>query len=171
MTARVAQVGVDQFQGIDQSLLTGLVRQVTRRDAVELLEWRCHHIQGTHNSVATGGVYRVSGAADDRGERLSWSMVLKLVRAPIGGDSPADWNYWRREVLAYQSGMLEHLPGGLAAPRLLAVAEYPGEAAGLWLEDLDDDYGPDWPLSSYGAAARCLGRFNGAYLAGQPIPD
>jgi len=41
----------------------------------------------------------------------------------------------------------------------------------LWLEEARDRYGPCWPLDQYASAARCLGRFNGAYLAGRPIPS
>jgi hypothetical protein len=41
----------------------------------------------------------------------------------------------------------------------------------LWIEEARDRYGPRWPLEQYASAARCLGRFNGAYLAGRPIPE
>jgi hypothetical protein len=40
----------------------------------------------------------------------------------------------------------------------------------MWLEEARDRYGPCWPLEQFASAARCLGRFNGAYLAGRPIP-
>ena len=40
----------------------------------------------------------------------------------------------------------------------------------LWLEDVHDAYRSQWPLAQYAHAARCLGRFNGAYVAGRPWP-
>jgi hypothetical protein len=78
--------------------------------------------------------------------------------------------YWEREALAYQSGLLENMPGGLSAPRCLAITRRPGNELWLWLEQVSDRYGKSWPLDQFARAARCLGRFNGAYLAGRPRP-
>jgi hypothetical protein len=78
--------------------------------------------------------------------------------------------YWEREALAYQTGLLEDLPGGLTAPRCLALTRRPGDQLWLWLDEARDRYGPRWPLEQYASAARCLGRFNGAYLAGRRLP-
>jgi hypothetical protein len=74
-------------------------------------------------------------------------------------------------VLAYQSGLLDDLPGGLVAPRCFGVVEHPEEEFWIWMEEVRDDIGPSWPLEHYGVAARNLGQFNGAYLTGQPLPD
>ena len=41
----------------------------------------------------------------------------------------------------------------------------------LWLEDLVDTAGPSWPLARFALAARHLGRFNGTYLDGRPLPN
>jgi hypothetical protein len=38
------------------------------------------------------------------------------------------------------------------------------DSAGLWLEDVRDDLGPEWPLEHYGVVARHLGQLNGTYL-------
>ncbi len=40
----------------------------------------------------------------------------------------------------------------------------------MWLEELTDHIGQPWPLARYRLAARHLGRFNGAYLTGRPLP-
>jgi hypothetical protein len=72
--------------------------------------------------------------------------------------------------LAYASGLLDDLPGGLAAPRCLGVTERPGPGVWLWLEEITDAAGA-WPLARFAAAARRLGAFNGAYLTGRPLPD
>ncbi|HZG67862.1 MAG TPA: hypothetical protein VEZ12_14040, partial [Herpetosiphonaceae bacterium] len=78
---------------------------------------------------------------------------------------------WKREVLAYQSGILEDLGGGLVVPRVYAVMERPGGMVWLWLEDIVEAYATPWPLERYGLAARHLGAWQGTYLAGRPLPD
>src|SRR5207237_402832 len=78
--------------------------------------------------------------------------------------------YGKREALAYASGLLDDLPGGIAAPRCFAVEERTDESCWLWLEEVGDRHGSRWPLSQYARAARALGRFNGAYLAGRALP-
>jgi hypothetical protein len=116
------------------------------------------------------GIYRLTGQARDHGEIRPWSIVLKLCTSQLGSAQPTDWNYWQREFLAYQSGLLDHLPAGLAAPRCYGVEQSP-EMFWLWLEDVTDVLGTRWPLARYALAARHLGQFNGAYLAGLPLPS
>jgi hypothetical protein len=115
------------------------------------------------------GVYRFDGTARHEGEPVPWSSVLKVV-GRLGDDDERGWDYWRREALAYRSGLLAELPGGLSAPRLLHAPEDVGGRQELWLEAVEEKIGPRWPLSRYGLAARHLGQFNGAYLVARPLP-
>ena len=55
---------------------------------------------------------------------------------------------WNRELLAYLSGLLDDLPGDLAAPRYLGGAEHAGRVTWLWLEEVSDDRGRAWPLAA-----------------------
>jgi hypothetical protein len=112
------------------------------------------------------GVFRVSGSARVGGEPRGWSVILKVLPATPG--SPTRWNYPAREALAYERGLLEDLPPGLEAPRCLGHTEHGGQHQ-VWLEDLGTD-AMRWRLDDYGRAARALGRFNGAYLAGRSLP-
>ena len=41
----------------------------------------------------------------------------------------------------------------------------------LWLEDVTESGERRWSLNHYGEVAHHLGRFNGAYLAGHPLPE
>jgi hypothetical protein len=129
---------------------------------------------GQSHGPATRGVYRVADVAQERGEHAAWSVILKIVSPEAvpshGRDDPASYLYWRREALAYACGLLEALPGGLRAPRLLGREDQPDGSVWLWLEEVRDANGPRWPLAQYRQAAQCLGRFNGAYLAGRPLP-
>src|SRR5215207_9371895 len=112
------------------------------------------------------GVFRVSGSARVGGEPRGWSVILKVLSATPW--SPTRWNYPAREALAYERGLLEDLPPGLEAPRCFGHTEPDGQHH-LWLEDLGSD-AMRWRLGDYGRAARALGRFNGAYLTGRPLP-
>ena len=74
-------------------------------------------------------------------------------------------------MLAYRSGLLKDLPGPFAAPRCYAIQEQPDGSAWIWLEEVQDELDHPWPIERYAQVARHLGRFNGAYLAGHPLPD
>jgi hypothetical protein len=122
-------------------------------------------------------VYRITGTADDDGIVMPWSLILKVSQSPAnlglknmgGGSDGSHWNYWRRELLLFQTGMLDTLPPGLVAPRFYGGRELPGNVSWLWLEDIGDASEP-WTPRRYERAAYDLGRFNGAYLVRQPLP-
>ena len=154
---------------LDAQVLAGPVRQALREAAATVVTWDSQSIY--HAILAsTGGVYRVAGTAQVRGATVPWSLVLKVVRRPPSASpaaqaAPHEWVYWQREVLAYQSGLLAALPGGLRAPQCFGTVEQT-DGVWLWLKDVADTVGLPWPMAQYGALARCLGAFNGAYAAG-----
>ena len=86
------------------------------------------------------------------------------------GEDQTHWNYWKRELYVYQSGLLEVLPEGMAAPRCYGVEELPGNIALMWLEDIRDSMDSAWPLERYSLAARHLGRLNGMFTSDHSIP-
>jgi hypothetical protein len=51
------------------------------------------------------------------------------------------------------------------------VVEHPDEARWIWMEEIKDAFGPQWPVEHYGVVARHLGQFNGAYLTGHLLPS
>ena len=110
----------------------------------------------------TADLARYSGATDDG---RTWSTILKVLRPPASRPTPE----WRREADVYASGFLDALPPGVVAPRVYAIEEGDTRVA-LWLEDVVATV-DTWPLARYAFAARDLGRFNGAYLAGWPRPE
>ena len=117
---------------------------------------------------AERGVSRFQGTALINGEERAWSLILKVQRRVDEADDPSAWNYWKREFLAYRSGLLADLPG-IAAPRCFGAIESSGEVL-LWLEDIHEALTGPWPLRRYIDAARALGEFNGAYLADRRLP-
>jgi hypothetical protein len=41
----------------------------------------------------------------------------------------------------------------------------------MWLEEVLEQIGQQWPLEQYGVVARHLGQFNGAYLVDGLLPN
>jgi hypothetical protein len=104
---------------------------------------------------------------------IPWSLVLKTISMPdeVENLDPVQEGP-RRDVLAYRSGILNDLPGGLAAPHCYGTDVLLDRTTRIWLEDLSTSTpGAAWAISDYGVAARYLGAFNGAYLTGRSLPD
>ncbi|MBV7335121.1 phosphotransferase [Chloroflexi bacterium TSY] len=159
------------LSAIDKATLTPIVRRALNRETTEIADWTYRRVYGGAGDVGEvlSGVYRFAGKGRDQDKSIEWSLILKVV-GTTADDDPADPRYWKREVLAYQSGQLADLPGSLAAPRFLGITEFFEKVVGLWLEELVDDVGLNWPLEHYGLVARHLGQFNGTFLANQELP-
>ncbi|MFH9089319.1 phosphotransferase [Streptomyces sp. NPDC017673] len=137
-------------------------------------------------SRSSDGLYDVSGTARTAHGDRAWRLVLKQVShrrwtpAPgdlarqmdDGGDAPGDWAYWRREALLLESGLLDRLPDGFAAPRCLATTPRGGAGQGLrlWLERVTGVPGDRWTADDLLTAAYDLGRCHARYLAEPPAP-
>jgi Ser/Thr protein kinase RdoA (MazF antagonist) len=160
--------GDPQLEAINCATLIPLVRQALQHEAAEVLTWQWAPI--AYNRYLLGRTLaRYSGAALLEGAEVPWSIVLKRSRPP---EEPGRvYDEERREILAYRSGLLTDIPGSLAAVRALAIHEDDAGANWLWLEDVVDMFGHQWPLEQYGRAARHLGQFNGAYLVDRVIPS
>jgi hypothetical protein len=159
-----------QLAAIDQATLTPLVQTALGSKTVEVVNWQFEQL---HGGIAAGtAVYRFSGQGREQGPAIPWSLILKILRPESGSASVSAWDYFKREADAYQSGWLDDLPGGLAAPRWFGVLDHPeGTCCWMWLEDIQDIFASEWPLDHYGVIARHLGHFNGAYLEDRAQPN
>lgn len=150
---------------IEDARLAAVVRNALDAPSVIVTEgWGWRPLTGGWGDGV--GIWRLDGDARVGSARRSWSLVLKSL--PGGAGAPT-WDDPHREAEVYRSGVLTALPGGLAAPRCYGVEDRPDGTTWLWLEAIDDDMAP-WPERQYAAAAETLGRFNGAYLSGHPLP-
>ena len=165
------------MQTIQEYELTPIVAQIIGRSAIDSLTWEVFPL-GLQGGRVAGvmGLSRLAGTAQAGRETLPWSVVVKSISRPDPAhdptgtaDTPSAWNYWKREILAYQSGLLADLTGDLVAPRCYAVAEDANGEWRIWLEDIAENPTP-WTMDRHGSTARHLGQFNGAYLAGRPLP-
>jgi hypothetical protein len=157
-------------QEVDRPYLTDLVRKALDRPALQIIDWK---VQPLHGGLEwDSAVFRFLGQATDVGETVPWSLILKTIKSAEKSTDPGGIWYWKREALAYQSGLLHHLPGGsITAPTCYETSERPDGSMWLWMEDVKDDIPSPWPLEQYGVVARHLGQFNGAYLGGQVFPS
>jgi hypothetical protein len=128
-----------------------------------------------HNkgNAATAGIWRVRGSLG--------SAVLKVSSPPIGGstgywptsDDPAHWNYWRREVLAYTTGLAPtaYVDAGIISPNVWEVADREDGLVELWLEDVDGTEGFDWPVARIARFAHELGVAQASWAGRLPASD
>jgi hypothetical protein len=167
------------LRSINKSRLSAVVRQSLARNNFQIQGWRARNLDGRSGNPVCLGLYRFEGVGVERNEWLDWSIILKVIQSPANlgflnlgeGDDPSHWNYWKRELLAYQSGWLERLPEGISAPRCYDAVEMPGNIAGMWLEDHKDSYSGAWLLHRYALTARHLGRLNGSYISRRELPS
>ncbi len=160
---------------IDTPTIAHLVSSLLSKGEATITDWHLAPIAVVPGQN-TGGLYRASGTAEHNDELTTWSLILKIVvappsNAPLLFTNPDQPLYWKREIEAYQSGILDNLPGGLHAPCCFAATQQPDGSYYLWLEEVTDSHTPVWPLTRYADAAHILGAFNGAYLSGAPIPS
>jgi hypothetical protein len=163
-----------RLQEVDQATLIPFVCAVVGNETAVVVDWAIAPVAGgaTQDTGRTYGLYRFTGTAQVQDKIVPWSLILKARAGSLKvSQEPTSWGYWKREVLAYQSGLLADLPGNIVAPRCYGVVEYPGEEFWIWLEDIPAEPESIWSLERYGLAARHLGQFNGAYLVGQPLPE
>ncbi len=80
----------------------------------------------------------------------------------VTSDDPDHWNHWRREDLAYATGLVDAFaPEGIRGPRLLDRVERPDGAVELWLEDVAGRAGPTWSLADHARFGERLGAAQG----------
>lgn len=156
---------------INEAVLTAVAQHILNQHPITLLDWHITPAHTGYHHPLTGGVYRVSGTAATPNGPAPWTTILKIVSAPDSPAGPADPHYSRREIVAYQSGLLDEIAGQLAAPACYHVEEVADGRFWLWLEDVRDEIGEPWPLAQYGVAARHLGQFNGRYLQFGTLPS
>lgn len=147
----------DRLREVDQATLNPIVRSMVEDEAAEVIDWMVTPVTGgaTQETDRTYVIYRFAGNAQLGEKIVPWSLIMKArAGSQKVSQDPTSWVYWKREVLAYQSGLLADLPGNVVAPRCFGVVEYPGDEFWIWLEDISSKQKSTWSLDHYGVAAR-----------------
>ena len=116
----------------------------------------------------TGGVFRVRADGE--------SAILKIVRRGVDDDPGGLWvsgaetwhrNYWKREWLAFNSGLLDTLPGRLRAPRALLTTQVADDECWIWMDDVSGRHGATLELDDFTTIGYDLGTTQGAFATGE----
>lgn len=106
-------------------------------------------------------------------ERVPWdgaTAVRKVLRPDgdvvvdhwVTSSDPCHWNHWRREDLAYSTGLVDAFaPEGIRGPRLLERREDDDGSVALVLEDVAGRPGPTWTMADHARFAGRLGAAQG----------
>jgi hypothetical protein len=118
----------------------------------------------SRGNTATGGVWRVHGPAG--------RAILKVARPPAGrsdAEDPAQWNYWKREALAYRTDLVRRVyaDSGIVVPDLLRVEDRPDGTIALWLSEATGAGGMTWPVERLAAFTRQLGEAQARWVGRQ----
>ena len=120
----------------------------------------------------TGGLFRVRADGE--------TLVLKIVRRGVdhdpgglwvSGADPSHRNYWKREWLAFDSGVLDALPGRLRAPRRVLTEQVDDDECWVWMSDVRGRHGPTLTDDDYRAIGRDLGTTQGSFVTAGELPD
>jgi len=147
--------------------LTDVVRQDQHCPAFEIAEWSIRRLSDK-GVVNPDGLWLVNGLGEVDGTTRPWSVAVKIIQRPNAETPPDARNYWKRELLFAQSGLLDRLSGPARVPRVYR-AEESNDCVWLWMEHVQDERSGAWTLDDYIFAARQLGRWNGA-CAARPLP-
>lgn len=148
---------------VDDAVLRRVVESSLGRPVSAVADVRAEQLAGLG---FTGSIHRLNGVARSGADDIPWCIVRKHV-ADTGGNE-SDVRYWRREPLAYSSGLINDLVG-VSAPRCHEVVDQKGGTE-LWLDDVPSDSGP-WGLAHTAVAASDVGQFNASYLAARALPN
>jgi len=154
----------DPLKTIDATTLTPLVRQVLKRPTARAVDWQSNELYG---GGITTKIMRFSGNAEDENTILPWSLILKTIHPYEKEDDPTSLRYWKREAIAYQSGLLDDLPGRIRAPLCYGIVEQPEHEVWLWMEEIADEVKGKWSLDQYGSVAQHVGEFNGLFFGNE----
>ena len=148
-------------------------------DAMEPGETREPLLHNAGNEAA-GGIWRVRHAGSEK------SSILKITQPPRGGppsgsawrtsETPTHFNYWRREVYAYDTDFAElvYRDAGIRAPELEFLNIRKDGSIELWLEDVAGPSGFEFPVSRLGRFGYELGvaqaRWVGCVPSAEELP-
>ena len=156
-----------RLASLSHSYLSDLARAATRNPTIDVIASAHEQVHGGFGGAIGGtALYRFSLRTTNGQKR---SLFLKILYRRPGEDERSPY-YWKREYELYRSGLLADLPpDSFSLPRMYGFEDF-GDACWIWMEDIVDNK-RDWTLADYEDIALRLGRFNGAWLNSDALPD
>ncbi|MET3423425.1 tRNA A-37 threonylcarbamoyl transferase component Bud32 [Actinoplanes tereljensis] len=132
--------------------------------------WRAEPLTHSNANEVTAGVWRIHRDHD--------TAILKLAAARRPGaaphlaasDDPGHFNYWQREIRAYEASLPPTAFPGIQAPQLLAV-DHQGDRTALWLEDVQGTPGRHSTPADLADLAHRLGTAQARYVHDRPTHE
>lgn len=153
---------------IDPAYLQSLLRRIVPSKCIQLLSWNCSPL-GKNKEESS--VYKVCCTVLDNDRKQNYALILKILTSDSMRNHADHYYYWKREALVYHSGILNQLPIGIRSPLCYAVEEYPDENVWIWLQDIAiESIQSDWSFTHMCKISYLLGKYNGAYITGSPLP-
>ena len=157
---------------ISINTLSECVSKIIHYKVSTIKEWNIEALNCSSLNFTTDGIFRVYGTVIVSEKEIQWSLILKIIKPENDEKNNAlHHNYWKREALVNQSGILCELPYVICAPQCYKVEEKENNSVWIWMEEIIEDNKQPWSDNEFAFVARKLGIFNGTYLTEKAIPD
>lgn len=131
------------------------------------------HVAPLHKNVnfTTYGIYRFHGTANVDHQLIAWSIILKIIKPDSEEkNETSHHNYWKREALVHDAGVLSNVPKVISVPKCYLIEEKTDGTVWIWLEEIRADNDRPFSEDEWAFIARQVGFFNGSYISNIPFP-
>lgn len=157
---------------VDIGVLQQCVEKELNKAELVITDWEISPFSIKKKNFTTAGLYQIRGIAKSGEIDYPWSLFLKIIQPEAEEKNDHEhFNYWKREALVHQSGVLNHIPPVIHTPRCHVVEEKSDSEIWLWMEEVKESNLGPWSLERFSLIAHKIGLFHGGYATGEfPLP-